>query len=655
MNTLDELRRSLDETAHDYDAPDPHELLRGVQDDIATGRDKSNRGPRLIAAAAALALVAGGGWALSQGLGSDEETGVIQPADPAWELVDGAPPEYAAGLALVDTVDLGANEDGGVVLGPEPIEGPAFAVAWCTGEPEDTADPVALVGPEVSDETGVPVNCANPDGSHVQPEPLPDLSAGADIGVHRPTDMGTQDVVVGLYREATVSEFPYPDPGDIPDPPSHDVTVDSSSPLTNQADLSDLTDQGVMLPAARVESREGTTLTAWSGEPGRLLVAVNGTVITNDGEGLSQPTSAGPWEDADPDLRGGYWHTWTAGGSSREFDLSPTGLSAHGIQVDPGDMVTVTAQASFARDAWQVGIDQPEGAPEAADLTTVEPTEAVPTVAYGYERVAAVSVPADGAVHRVDVGDVDPTELVWVAECPDSMDFTQIRVGASTTQCRTGLEWLLAVQDAGLVTGEPVEVTVAPGTDPVTVAAYAPRVWEDYPFAESTDPMAASTWSETIQPRPVHGEPPMEMVNTHGPRALYREVATVSTEDLDADGRAEVTVPSSTDLSIWLETAGVSRVQVQIDGTPIEQLLPTPEQPVSPGALQAHQLLVRDGWYSTWTTETSGHELRLDSADGQTGQGERDEPTVTIQVEAQDGTEVDLTFYEFVLEEDFEG
>ncbi|USQ78996.1 hypothetical protein NF556_15390 [Ornithinimicrobium faecis] len=664
MNTTTDLRRSLEETAQHYDAPDPHTLLRGVREDIATGRDRGKG--RLVAAAAAVALVAGGGWALTQGLGSDEETGTMQPADEAWELVNGAPPEYADGLALVDTVELGATEDGAVVLEPEPVVGPSFAVAWCHGEPDDPPEPAALVGPEDGEEV-VPLHCTTQDGQQGGlPEPLPDLAEGVDFGVHRAHDLSTQDVTVGIYREATVSEFPYPDQQDVPEAPEHDVMIDASSPLVERAIPATPLEEGSTggssgplghnaLPGASVASHEGTTLTTWAGEPGRLLVEVNGTVITNDGEGLSQPATPGPWQDADPDLRGGYWHTWHAGATTREFDLSPAALAQHGIQVSEGESVTVTAHAAFPRDAWQVGIDQPEGVSEAADLTTVDPTEVLPAFAYGYEQVTAVSVPADGVPHTVEVGDVDPTELVWVAQCPESATMTQVQVGSQTTECSAGLEWLLAVQDAGLVTGELPEVRVAAGAEPVIVAAYAPRVWEDYPFEESTDPLAASETVAMVAPPPVDGAAPPELAGSHGPTAVYREVATVSTEDLDADGRAEVTVPSSTDLSIWLETTGASRLQLEIDGTPIDQLLPTPDQPVMPGTLQAHQLLVRDGWYSTWTTGTSGHELRLDGANSQTGEGERDEPTVTIEVEAADGAEVDLTFFEFVLEEDFEG
>ena len=656
MSTISDLRRSLEETAQSHDAPDPGELLRSVQDNIATGRDKDSRTPRLVAAAAAIALVAGGGWALSQGLGSEEETGVIQPADPAWELVDGAPPQYAAGLALVDTVEVAADESGAVILESEPVAGPAFAVAWCSEASEGTPEPVVVVGPEEGEEAGVPLHCLPQDEPHeVLPEPLPDLSAGAPFGVHRPTDLGTQAIVVGVYREASVSEFPYPDQQEIPDPPGHGAVVNATSPKTNHAELADLTGQGVMLPAATVESREGTTLTTWSGEPGRLLVAVNGTVITNDGEGLEAPAGPGPWQDADPDLRGGYWHSWTAGSTTREFDLSPAGLAAHGIPVEEGDTVTVAAAGAFPRDAWQVGIDRPEGAAAGTELAPVEPTQVLPPFAYGYEQVTAVSVPADGTTHDIDLGAENAAELVWVAECPESMLLAEVRVGGATTQCNHGIEWLLAAQDTDLAAGEPVSVSVGVGPAPVTLAAYAPREWDGYPFAESADPIRDSESSELILPEPVHGEPPTELAESRGPRAVYSELTTIRTEDLDADGRAELTVPSSTDLSIWLESTGVARVQLEVDGTPVEELLPAPEQPALPGTLPDHELLLRDGWHSTWTTGTSGHEIRLDGANAQTGEGERDNPTVTLEVEALDGAEVELTFFEFVPEEEFQG
>lgn len=674
MNTISDLRRSLEETAHSHDAPDPHELLRGVQDDIATGRDKGGRTPRLVAAAAALALVAGGGWALSQGLGEDEETGTIQPADQAWELVDGAPPEYAAGLALVDTVTLGAGSSADVLTWEG--DGHGYAFAWCGPTPERTSQFLLFLGAQTdgaaSDDLST-VGCDGTDRTPDGPVSVPDVADGQGLEAagmmmnpecteqdpctdpeDSRTDLQTDDtIIVGLYREASTAEFPYPAQQAVPNPPGHGVVVDPSSPRTNQAELADLTGQGVMLPAATVASHPGTALTAWAGEPGRLMIAVNGTVITNDGEELSQPTGPGSWQDADPDLRGGYWHTWTAGATTREFDLSPTGLAAHGIQVNDGDQVVVAAAGAFPRDAWQIGIDQPEGTAGGTDLSTVGPTDVLPEFAYGYEQVTAVQVPADGAAHEVEVGDVDPTELVWVTQCPESMNLTQMQVGSANTQCNAGIEWLLAVQDAGLTAGEPVEVTVASGAEPVTVAAYVPRVWEDYPFEESTDPMAAS--ESMIAPPPAHGEAPPEMAETHGPKALYSEVATVSTEDLDADGRAEVTMPSSTDLSIWLETSGATRVQLQVDGTPIEQLLRTPDQPALPGTLQPHELLVRGGWFSAWTTESTGHELRFDGTNAQTGSAERDNPTVTVEVQAQDDAEIELTFYEFVLADDVGG
>lgn len=676
MNTTSDLRRSLEETAHSHDAPDPHELLRGVQGNIATGRDKGSRTPRLVAAAAALALVAGGGWALSQGLGEDEESGTIQPADQTWELVDGAPPEYAAGLALVDTVTLDAGSSADVLTWEG--DGHGYAFAWCGPTPERTSQFLVFLDAQTDGAASDDLSTLGCDGADKTPDgpvSVPDVADGQGLKaagmVMNPecteqdpctdpedsrTDLQTDDtIIVGLYREASVTEFPYPDQQEVPEPPEHGVVIDASSPMTNQAELGDLTGQGVMLPAATVQSHPGTVLTAWAGEPGRLMIAVNGTVITNDGEGLSQPATPGPWEDADPDLRDGSWRTWEAGATTREFHLSPAALARHGIQVTEGDTITVSAHGAFPRDAWQVGIDQPAGTDAGTDLATVDPSDALPAFAYGYEQVAAVSVPADGASHQIDLGEQDPTELVWVVECPGEMQLVEVRVGSAATQCQNGLEWLLAAQDPALVAGERPEIKVAPGSQPVTVAAYAPRVWEDYPFEESTDPLGASETVALVAPPPVDGAAPPELAGSHGPKAVYRKVATVSSEDLDADGRAEITVPSSTDLSIWVETTGVARVQVEIDGVPLEQLLQTPDQPVLPGTLPAHQLLVRDGWFSAWTSESTGHELRFDGANAQTGSAERDNPTVTVEVQAQDDAAIQLTFYELVLEDDVGG
>ncbi|MCK0111606.1 hypothetical protein MWU75_05575 [Ornithinimicrobium sp. F0845] len=662
MNTITDLRESLEQTAHRYDAPDPHELLRGVQDDIATGRDRGSRTPRLVAAAAAVALVAAGGWALSQGLG-EEETGTMHPAN-TWELVDGNPPEYAAGLALVETVELGASEDGVVILDPEPLVGPSYAVAWCTGASEGAPSLVVGVGPADEPDSGVPIGCLTPQAPEVMtPMPLPELSG--DIGINRLPEDAAQDaagpgtattVVVGLYREASTSEFPYPDQTEPTEPPTADVVLDAGTPATTEVHLDHLGEaaEGYLMPAVSVPTREGTVLTTWAGEPGRLLVAVNGMVITNDGEGLAQPASAGPWQHADPDLRGGYWLTWTASASTREFDLSPSGLAAHGIQVSEGETVTVAARAAFPRDAWQVGIDQPAGGPDAGGTSgpaPVEPTEALPALAYGYEQVTAVSVPASGSTFEIELGDVDPDHLIWVTECSAEAALVDVRIGSTPVQCSPGMEWLNVARVPGLVEGQPVDVTVGVGPEPVTLAAYTPRVWEDYPFEESADPIGTSDSAEAVLPRPVDGERPSELTRMPGPAVVYREVATVSTSDLDADGRAEVTVPSSTDLSIWIESTGVSRMRLALDGTPVEQLVPDPDESVITGILPAHQLLLRDGWFSTWTAESRGQQVRFDHADGRTGHGERDEPTVTIEVETVDGAEVELTFFELVPED----
>ncbi|WP_256841219.1 hypothetical protein [Ornithinimicrobium cryptoxanthini] len=642
MNTISDLRQSLEETAHRDDAPDPRSLLRGVQDNIAAGHGTGSRTPRLIAAAAAVALVAGGGWALSQGLGSDEETSVIQPADPAWQLVDGAPPEYAEGLALVETVTL--SEDLGVVSFME-ADGQNFAVAWCDVAPEAMSElRVSLVNPAGE---GTSLDCAGvPPNSPTEPVAVPPPMTEGGLGASlrgpdgaQPSNLARDDaVVVGLYREASMAEFPYPDQSDIPEAPSHDLVLDPTSPKTNQAGLADLTGQGVMLPAATVESWVGTTLTTWAGEPGRLLVAVNGTVITNDGERLSLPAGAGRWQDADPDLRGGYWHTWTAGASTREFNLSPTGLAAHGIQVREGEAVDVVAFGVFPRDAWQVDIDLPGGS-EIADVREIGPTEQLPEYAYGMRLVSASEVPADGATHLIELDAVDPSQVLWVPTCTERLPGIEVTIGTRVTQCHDTAGWVQALRAPELPTDAPVEVTVAAGSSPVQLGAYLPQDWEGYPFAESATPLADDAgFGVVLSEQPVDGAREANLPDSPTATAVYHEVATLASDALDSSGRAEVTVPSSTDLSIWVATSGPARVKLEIDGVPIEQALdgrPWPTYPV-----------LRDGWLSAWTTGDFGTQLRFDRAP--VGQADRDNPTVTVQVEAQEDAEVEITFYEFV-------
>ncbi|QDO89383.1 hypothetical protein FNH13_14455 [Ornithinimicrobium ciconiae] len=644
MNTISDLRRSLEQTAHHHDAPDPGELLRGVQDNIAAERGAGGRTSRLVAAAAAVALVAGGGWALSQGLGSEEETSVIQPAGP-WQLVDGAPPEYAEGLALVETVTLSA--DYGVMSFME-ADGQNFAVAWCDVAPEVASELRMPLGNPAGE--GPTLTCAGVErNSPTEPVAVPPPMTEGGLGAHligpdgaQPSNLARGDtVVIGLYREASTSEYPYPGQSDIPEAPSHDVVLDPTSPRTNQAELAELTQEGVMLPAVRAESRVGTTLTTWAGEPGRLLVAVNGTVITNDGEQLTQPTAAGPWQDADPDLRGGYWHTWTAGTSTREFDLSPTGLAAHGIQIAEGEAVEIVAFGAFPRDAWQVGIDLPEGS-EIADVREIGPTEQLPEYAYGLRLVSASEVPADGATHLIELDAVDPSQVLWVPACTERLPGIEVTIGTRVTQCHDTGGWVLAVQAPELASDAPVEVRVSAGSSPMHLGAYLPQDWEGYPFTESGTPLTGDGgFGVVLGEQPVDGARPADLLHSTMPTAVYHEVATVSSDDLDSTGRGEVTVPSSTDLSIWVATSGPARVKLEIDGVPVEQALDGRLWPAYP--------LLRDGWLSGWTTGDFGTELRFDRAPA--GHADRDNPTVTVQVEAQEGAEVDLTFYEFVIEE----
>src|SRR5699024_4185377 len=143
---------------------------------------------------------------------------------------DGAPPEYAAGLALVDTVtlDAGSSED---VLTREG-DGQGYAEAWCDlTSPEAGHVAAALTsGPG----SGGVVGCSGA-GRAAPSEPTAVPPLGIDQGldarlIETPDGelgglRGADTAIVGLYREATVAEFPYPDQQAVPDPPDHDVVL----------------------------------------------------------------------------------------------------------------------------------------------------------------------------------------------------------------------------------------------------------------------------------------------------------------------------------------------------------------------------------------------------------------------------------------------
>jgi hypothetical protein len=249
-----------------------------------------------------------------------------------------------------------------------------------------------------------------------------------------------------------------------------------------------------------VTSGEAATARVWAGEPGTLLLTVNGVSISNDGEELSPVTpQPGPWERADPSLRGGRWFAW-APGASREFDLSPQALAGHGIRVEAGETVTVAALPSFPRSRWQVAVSGADDrARGATPLAPVGPSEPLPEYAYGLQQVVAVEVPSDGRTYTVDLGDADPEAVTWVAACeyaPGGGPGT-VRIGDRETFCRPGAAWLNPQTSVDIPGGSPVQVSAGISEGPVQLAAYRPLDWDGYPFAESETPLAEATEQPT--------------------------------------------------------------------------------------------------------------------------------------------------------------
>lgn len=655
MNTIEDLRRALDEMADQHEAPDPVTVLRAVSGEVATGNaPRSSRRRRLVAAAAAGVVLAAGGYALTQGQGENEGGRTeVPPAEQGWDLVDGAPPEYSAGLKLLTSHEVEFTQDGVIeVTAPTQPEGHVFAVAWCdVGPGIGSANVVApSVRVTATEGTTQVIACADREGSTgpAGPTVLPSLADDVPYAVDLTGDLPREgSATLAFYGEAPTHEYPFPDAGPIPVGADHDRTIDASTPPADQPELMELLGQATASSTV-VESRAGTTATAWAGEPGRLLLAVNGTVLTNDGEVLGPVVQAGPWELADPDVRGGYWHVWTPGENTIEFDLSPAALADRGIEVSEGDPIEVAALGVFARDGWKVGIDLPEGSPDSGTATSIGPTEMLPEYAYGMRQVAAAEVPADGGRHDLDLGAADPAEVLWVVECAGgaSTGTASTQIGDTTIPCAPGAAWGLAQRAPGLDGDTPVSIVPSVGPGPVRVAAYLPQDWADYPFEESTTPPVSSdTLLDTASAPPEDGEVLSEYVDSRGPQVAYREVARIGPQDLDDAGRAELSVPSTDDLAVWIETDGLARVRVDVGGEDLFDRLTNEEDTT------LESLLVRDGWFSSWTTEPAGYLIRDRWTGTSTGHHERDEPTVTVEIDAEDGVSAELIFYELAVED----
>lgn len=655
----EELRRSLHSDAQAQETPDPHALLRAVTDEISTSR---NRRARVWTAGAAAAAVVLGGLAVQQSLG-DHQTSAPPADDPdtgsssQWLLEDGAPPEHMAGLELVTTVEIDYGSARVTLPAPEDDgTGHVFAVAWCTLGPaiDSPAVQVPVASVSAGDEM-VAVPCLGRDGEVLDggPVPLPLGVGGFSLEVSG--DLPREgSALVGLYREASWASYPLSsdDPLPVPLAPEGAVVIDSAAAPVRDDTLTSVHAWDRSFRQSQVTVGERTSAELWAGEPGQILVAVNGVVLTNDGETHYPNTRRqrpGPWQQADPALRAGFWTAWDRG-ERHTVDLSPAGLAAHGLSVEPGDHVTISVTAkNFPTEAWRVYLTGtgPEAVQSAPDLT------GFPEWAHGFHRLSVTEIPPDGRWHTLDLQGRSLSELVWVIEC-DGRDPTEVRM-APDLQARTSdgasqadltcvyptPGWGNARQAVLDGHADAVELRVpdvGAGAGSLTVGLYEPVAWEDYPFEKSAGGLLEG-WTGVEDGQVVE-------VLSSGPDITARLSGEVTSAELDHSGVAEVTVPSSQDLMVVVETDRPGRVRITVDGQPVgfEGL---------PDRFGTFVLAPHDGWFVNWSYHSAVWEVWQTST-GQfpVGQGERDHPTVRVEAEGYDDGGLSVRLFDLVRAQD---
>jgi hypothetical protein len=289
---------------------------------------------------------------------TEESSEVVRAAeaDPDYEagygLVDGRPRPYVDGLALekVEVIDYSLRRK--TVSAPVVADdSPLYAVAYCD-LPGNSLDVDAIVDAI----TVVPQLAA---GEVIDPEPRqdttpqdPDAAGPVDLScVDRSADSATAPVIsplpgdvenftvsvpsvwsgtgalyLAFYSEAPWSQYPFApfsDDADPPGSPHAGVVLDATSEPGTAAPLPGLlSGQGARVRSMEVDIDTTLELALRTSEPGQLLVALDGVVVTNDGEeltalGRSRP---GPWRQADPALRQGFWRGYAASGFTRYFD-----------------------------------------------------------------------------------------------------------------------------------------------------------------------------------------------------------------------------------------------------------------------------------------------------------------------------------------------
>ncbi|MGB3827352.1 MAG: hypothetical protein WA962_01125 [Ornithinimicrobium sp.] len=637
---LAQLAPILAEVAETFAVPDPAGLLADAERRATAQRNQRRAG---WAAACAAVVAAGAGAAVldSPPEGSGE---AVQPPSAdlgyagGYGLVDGEPAPYLDGLALEKTAVIDYGLRGTVVTAPKVDEDiQIYAVAYCDlpGNAMDVDAILDVISVRAGPET-VDLSCLDRSADlSTAPllEPLPRGVDGYTVTVPAAW-AGTGAVHLALYREEDWSAYPF---GTIADydtapqlPGAHDV-VNASTALTLDPSLEGLLGKNQQVRSIELDVDTKVDVTALTQEPGQLLVALDGVVITNDGEelvglGKSLP---GPWQDADPQLRQGFWRGYVESGYHRSFESGE--LSRLGVDITDDTVVVSVVARGFNGAGWQVIANTDGGSAPMALAPGYSPI--LPEFAHGMRRIAAYQVPTDGEAHGVPLDSSLAEQLTWVGGCgvetPHRIRSLSLHTefgyglipcanyrsewagpfrpkgatvqaglipdeGGGNTRFRTESENVSASQSVTLTAPETSERTS------LTVAAYADVSYDEFPFVEADQP---TTSRLNLRPVPDEGGLIGLGLDRSGTKA-WTVRNSITQADLDSRGRVELAVSVEEEALLSVATEGKGRFRARIVGEDAaEGLLDGMFYDPSVLGRIASPLMYRDGWWTSWTTE----------------------------------------------------
>ncbi len=622
-----DLRAALRDVAESFAPPDAEVVLARAREYARHGRVRGSLRLGALAASAVLVLVVAAVLTGPDPATEEDVESAVVKADYSggYGLVGGAPQPFVDGLELISTEVIDYSLRRRTIAAPDVAEQTqVYAVAYCDlpGNAMDVDAILNAITLEAGDSI-VDLSCQDRNADLSTSPLISALPRGVqEYAVTVPTVWsGTGEVNLSFYTEADWSTYPFPVfAGTLESGPGFESgpVIDPSTPLTPAPNLDWLLDADQEVRSIDVEVNTTVEITALTTEPGQLLVALDGVVITNDGEeltalGRSRP---GPWEVADPALRQGFWRGYSASGYHRYLDSGM--LSALGVDITD-DAVTVSVIArGFNADGWQVITTTDGGNAPMALAPGYDST--LPLFAHGMRRVAAYEVPTDGQPHAAPLP-VDLAErMTWIGACSVETPH-QIRTVTLLTPTRYGLipcasyrsEWAspLTPVSAGVPRSEGqadlddrqgVTLTTPRTSErtSLTIAAYEDVPYADFPFEATEQP---STTQLNLRPVPDEGDL-VGMITSSNTLRSWTRADVLTDADIDPQGRGTLRVPPGMHTLLSISTEGKGRLSIRPVDAPQEPLDGMFIDPSVFGRV-ASPLMYRQGWWTSWTVQPS--------------------------------------------------